>query len=82
MLSPAPATVRAMPIRLRKFIGAIGLFVLVIVWALVAMALAQAPAIHDNTFASIAYYVIAGMGWVLPAMPLVRWMSRAGVRGQ
>jgi hypothetical protein len=71
-----------MPIRLRKFIGAIGLFVLVIVWALVAMALAQAPAIHDNTFASIAYYVIAGMGWVLPAMPLVRWMSRAGVRGQ
>jgi Protein of unknown function (DUF2842) len=64
-----------MPIRLRKFIGAVALFVLVIVWALVAMALAQAPAIHDNTFASIAYYVVAGMGWVLPAMPLVRWMS-------
>jgi hypothetical protein len=71
-----------MPIRLRKFIGAIGLFVLVIVWALVAMALAQAPAIHDNTLASIAYYVIAGMGWVLPAMPLVRWMSRPGIRGR
>ena len=30
-----------MPIRLRKFIGAIALFVLVTVWALVAMALAQ-----------------------------------------
>ena len=71
-----------MPIRLRKFIGTVALFVLVIVWALVAMALAQAPAIHDNTFASIAYYVIAGMGWVLPAMPLVRWMSRPGIRGQ
>jgi hypothetical protein len=65
----------AMPIRLRKFIGTVALFVLVIAWALVAMALAQAPAIHDSTFASIAYYVIAGMGWVLPAMPLVRWMS-------
>jgi hypothetical protein len=64
-----------MPIRLRKFIGAVALFVLVIVWALVAMALAQAPAIHDNALASIAYYVIAGIGWVLPAMPLVRWMS-------
>jgi hypothetical protein len=64
-----------MPIRLRKFIGAVALFVLVIVWALVAMALAQAPAIHDNTFASVAYYMVAGMGWVLPAMPLVRWMS-------
>jgi hypothetical protein len=64
-----------MPIRLRKFIGAVALFVLVIVWALVAMALAQAPAIHDSTIASAAYYVIAGIGWVLPAMPLVRWMS-------
>ena len=71
-----------MPIRLRKFIGAIALFILVIVWALVAMALAQAPAIHDNALASIAYYVIAGMGWVLPAMPLVRWMAASGIRDQ
>jgi Protein of unknown function (DUF2842) len=71
-----------MPIRLRKFIGAVALFVLVIVWALVAMALAQAPAIRDSTLASIAYYVIAGIGWVLPAMPLVRWMSKPGIRGQ
>jgi Protein of unknown function (DUF2842) len=71
-----------MPLRLRKFIGAILLFVLVTIWALVAMALAQAPAIHDNTLASIAYYVIVGIGWVLPAMPLVRWMSRPGVSNQ
>jgi len=65
-----------MPIRLRKFIGAVALFVLVIVWALLAMALAQTPAIRDNTALSIAYYVIAGLGWVLPAMPIIAWMSR------
>ena len=64
-----------MPIRLRKFIGAIALLVLVVVWALVAMALAQAPVIRDNTALSIAYYVIAGLGWVLPAMPIISWMS-------
>jgi hypothetical protein len=64
-----------MPIRLRKFLGTIALFVLVIVWALVAMALAQSPPIHDSTAASIAYYVIVGIGWVLPAMPIVAWMS-------
>jgi hypothetical protein len=69
---------RLMPIRLRKFIGAVVLFVLVVVWALVAMALAQAPAIRDNTYLSVAYYVIAGLGWVLPAMPVVSWMSRSG----
>ena len=69
-----------MPIRLRKFIGAIVLLILVTVWALVAMALAQAPVIHDSTIASIAYYVIAGIGWVLPAMPIVSWMSAPDAR--
>jgi uncharacterized membrane protein len=71
-----------MPIRLRKFLGAIALIVLVIVWALVAMALAQAPAIHDSAVLSVAYYVIAGLGWVLPAMPIVAWMARPGIRDQ
>jgi len=65
-----------MPLRLRKFIGTIALLVLVIVWALLAMALAQMPAIRDNAIASIAYYVIAGLGWCLPAIPIVTWMSR------
>ena len=66
-----------MPIRLRKFIGAVALFALVIVWALMAMALAQAPTIRDSGVLSVIYYVIAGLGWILPAMPLVRWMSRS-----
>jgi Protein of unknown function (DUF2842) len=67
-----------MPLRLRKFIGAIVLFALVIVWALVAMALAQLPAIRENEIASVVYYVVAGVGWVLPALPVVSWMSRPG----
>jgi hypothetical protein len=70
------------PARLRKFIGTVALLVLVIVWALVAMALAQAPSIRDSTIASIVYYVVAGLGWVLPAMPLVTWMSRPGGSSQ
>jgi hypothetical protein len=65
----------AMPVRLRKFIGAVALFVLVIGWALITMAVAQFPAIRDNAVLSILYYVVAGLGWVLPAMPLVSWMS-------
>ena len=71
-----------MPIRLRKFLGAIALIVLVTVWALVAMALAQAPAIRDSAVLSVVYYVIAGLGWVLPAMPIVAWMARPGVGNQ
>ena len=65
-----------MPVRLRKFIGAILLITLVVTWALVAMALAQAPVIKANGVIEVIYYVVAGLAWVLPAMPLVRWMVR------
>jgi hypothetical protein len=64
-----------MPIRLRKFIGAFALIILVTVWSLLAMAVAQFPAIRANGVIEVLYYVVAGLGWVLPAMPLVRWMS-------
>jgi len=67
-----------MPIRLRKLIGAFALIALVVVWALLAMALAQAPAIKANGLVEVIYYVVAGLGWVLPGMLLVRWMSRPG----
>jgi hypothetical protein len=66
----------AMPPRLRKFIGAIALLVLVAVWALLAMALAQSALTDVNGFIAALYYVVAGLGWVLPAMPLIAWMSR------
>jgi len=64
-----------MSIRTRKLIGAVALLVLVTVWALLAMAVAQFVFREPNTLLALAYYVIAGMGWVLPAMPLIRWMS-------
>jgi hypothetical protein len=64
-----------MTMRIRKLVGAVALFVLVIVWALIAMALAQVPIIRDSTYLSVAYYVIVGLGWVVPAMPLVSWMG-------
>jgi hypothetical protein len=64
-----------LPMRMRKLIGTIALLVLVIVWALVAMAVAPA-ALTSNGFVQAAYYVGAGLGWVLPAMPLIAWMAR------
>jgi hypothetical protein len=64
-----------MPIRLRKLVGAVALLILVVVWALVAMALAQTPTLMHNQLLATIYYVVAGLGWVLPAMPLISWMS-------
>ena len=65
-----------MSIRARKFVGTVALLVLVSVWGLLAMALAQSVLTNINGFVAAIYYVIAGLGWVLPAMPLVSWMAR------
>lgn len=65
-----------MTIRQRKFIGAILLLILVIVWSLAGVAIAQAPVLKESRGWQMLFYVVAGLGWVLPAMPLIRWMSR------
>ncbi|MGO9356934.1 MAG: DUF2842 domain-containing protein [Xanthobacteraceae bacterium] len=65
-----------MKIRQRKLLGTVLLLLLVVVWSLLAMALAQAPWIAASKLIQFAYYVTAGLGWVLPAMPLISWMSR------
>ena len=69
-----------MRIRTRKLIGAFALLALIALWALLAMAVAQFAVVSGNGAVAAAYYVIAGIGWVLPAMPLVRWMSKPDVR--
>ena len=68
-----------MSMRIRKLIGTFALFALVIVWALVAMAIAQFPPIFNNPWIAGLYYMVAGVGWVLPAMPLVKWMLKGTV---
>jgi hypothetical protein len=65
-----------MTARLRKFIGIFVLLALVVVWSLVAMATAQFILPSTNSLIAWLYYAVAGLGWVLPAMPLVRWMGR------
>ena len=62
--------------RIRKLIGTVALLALVIVWSLLAMALAQIVLVRSNGVLDFAYYVVAGLGWVPLAMLLVSWMSR------
>jgi hypothetical protein len=65
-----------MTIRIRKLIGTCALLLLVTVWALLAMAAAQIVLPSLNGWIAAIYYVAAGLGWVLPAMPLISWMGR------
>lgn len=65
-----------MPLRLRKLIGTVALMALITLWALLAMVAAQALLPNAGAFAAALYYLVAGLGWLAFAMPLVAWMSR------
>ncbi|MFL5041176.1 MAG: DUF2842 domain-containing protein [Xanthobacteraceae bacterium] len=81
----SPFAIRYSPImsmRSRKLIGTVVLFVLVTIWALLAMALAQSALTDTNFWIAALYYAVAGLGWVLPAMPLIRWMLRPEADGE
>jgi Protein of unknown function (DUF2842) len=65
-----------MTIRTRKFFGAIVLIILAFVWSLAGMAVAQMPWLARSGVLQAVFYVVAGLGWVLPAMPIVSWMAR------
>jgi hypothetical protein len=65
-----------MTIRTRKLLGTIVLLMLVVVWSLAGMAAAQMPVIANSGWLQAIYYVVVGLGWVLPAMPIISWMAR------
>jgi hypothetical protein len=62
--------------RNRKLIGTFLLLALVIVWALLGMLIAQGRVAELSTLGRVITFMVLGMGWILPAMPLIKWMSR------
>jgi hypothetical protein len=68
--------ISVMRIRTRKFFGTIALLLLVVVWSLAGMTAAQLPWLANSGLLQAIFYVVAGIGWVLPAMPIISWMSR------
>ena len=63
--------------RQRKFLGVVATLAFVLTYAPVAMALAQARFVQraPDPLRWLAYAVL-GLAWVLPMLPLVRWMER------
>ncbi|KJC56845.1 hypothetical protein UP10_32000 [Bradyrhizobium sp. LTSPM299] len=65
-----------MALRTRKLLGTIFLLILVVVWSLLGMTIAQTPWLANSGLLQAIFYVVAGLGWVLPAMPIISWMLR------
>ncbi len=63
--------------RNRKLIGTIVILSFFSIYALAVMALAQARPVQEAPAAlQAAFYVIFGLAWILPLMPLIKWMER------
>ena len=78
--SPSELHISVMTIRTRKFFGTIALLMLVVVWSLLGMTAAQMPWLANSGWLQAIFYVVAGIGWVLPAMPIISWMARPDVQ--
>jgi len=62
--------------RQRKLIGAFTILLTVVVYSLAAMSLAQGRLQEADKGWQNLFYLVAGMGWILPLMPVIRWMER------
>jgi len=61
---------------LRKLIGTVVLLAFIIVYALFAMAVAEGRIREAPTLVQTLAYIVLGLIWVLPVMPLIRWMEK------
>jgi hypothetical protein len=65
-----------MTMRTRKLVGAILLLLFLAAYSLVAMLVAVVLQVNGSKIAELAYYVVAGLLWVVPAAWLVKWMQK------
>jgi hypothetical protein len=65
-----------MPKRLRKLIGTVVILAFVVIYGPVAMALAESRILEAPQVVQILAYVVLGIAWIFPLMPVIRWMER------
>ena len=65
-----------MPRRTRKLIGTVVILAFVCIYALIVMVIAQGRIQDASKLVQGLFYLVAGMAWILPMMPLLKWMER------
>ena len=66
-----------MTMRTRKLIGTAALLLLIVVYSLLAMSVAVVLQMQNaNKALELAYYVIAGTLWIIPAGAIIWWMQQ------
>jgi hypothetical protein len=58
----------------RKPVGIFGILALIAIWAMLVASLAGTVG-EWPILAQTAFYLVAGIAWVFPVKPLLRWME-------
>jgi hypothetical protein len=62
--------------RVRMLLGTIAMLAFIMIYAPLAMALADSRIAEAPGLVQPVIYCILGVAWVFPLMPLIRWMER------
>ena len=65
-----------MPVRLKKLIGTVLMIVLVILYSLIAVAIAVSVLPGTPVWLQLMVFAVGGLAWILPAMVIIKWMAR------
>ena len=68
--------------RYRSLIGTIVMLAFIIVYAPLAMALADSRIAQTPALIQTVLYCLLGIAWIFPLMPLIRWMQRPDAEGE
>lgn len=60
--------------RIKKLVGTLAILVFLVVYA--AGAILLADVIPQHPAIDLVYFVVAGIGWILPIIPLMVWMNK------
>jgi membrane protein implicated in regulation of membrane protease activity len=64
--------------RTRKFIGTFVLILIVPIYAMLMVELSRYMLAGASWWIQAIFFLIAGLGWALPVLPLIKWMERLG----
>jgi predicted membrane channel-forming protein YqfA (hemolysin III family) len=66
---------------MRKLAGGVFMLAFVLIYAVVAMALADSRPVNEAPeLLRTAIYIVLGLAWVAPMMPVIVWMERGRLR--
>ena len=62
--------------RVKKLFGTVLMVLFVGFYAMMIVAIAPRILTGASKAAELIFYVVAGLAWAFPLMPLIRWMER------